>query len=84
MTWKELLIRHDAFQIDRWWPVAVLASQLYNIQTILVNIHSKKKMKPKTPVDFHPCMEPGSGQRKIRKSNFGVLKMLGNAMTTKR
>lgn len=86
MTLKELVLQWDAYQIDRWWHTALLAQQLYNIQTILVNALSKKsKMKPKNITEFHPYVEKSKpAMTRITKKNFGLLKVIGNALCAKK
>jgi hypothetical protein len=86
MTLRELLTRHDAHQINAWWPIAILACHLYNLQTIVINAASgKAKAKPKQPSAFHPYLDSTSvGKRKITPKGISVLKAIGNAMCARR
>lgn len=86
MTLRELLIEHDAYQIDRWWHTAFITSQLYNLQTIVINALSRKggKMKPKEPSELHPFVEHKVRGQKVTAATIGILKNLGNAMVGKK
>lgn len=85
MTMKELIIRHDAYLLDRWWGIAVLSSHLYNLQTIVHNaLTTRHKMKPKSPAEMHPFLNPDARKRKITPRNISLLKAIGNAMCSRR
>lgn len=81
MTLRELIISHDAVQVERWWHTSLIASQLYNLQTLVYNgLGGKKRMPPKSASDLHPFVNPKPTGIKVSKKNFSVLKALGNAM----
>ena len=84
MTLRELVIQHDAYQIDRWWHTAFISSHLYNLQIVVCNALSKgAKHKPKPPSEFHPFIKQQKQGMRITAKTIGVLKSLGNAICRK-
>jgi len=84
-TWtlRELYVRHDAYQIERWWHTAFIVCSVYNLQTIVANaLSSKSRMRPKTPSEFHPFVDSSNapGKMKITKKNISFLKGLAGAL----
>ena len=84
MTLKDLMISYDMFLLEKWDHTATLASLTYNLTTVVINITSKSKIKPRAMTEFHPYREKKQKGMKINPGNIKALKGIANVLAGNR
>lgn len=79
------MLAHDAVLLERWDHTASIQANIYNLTTVVVNAASgKSKLKPRSPLDFHPYRSsPRKGLRITPENAKSTLWMLGNLIAAK-
>jgi hypothetical protein len=79
MTLRELVIRHDTYQLDEWDHTATIATKLHNLTIMVANMVSKRKQRFASVYEFHPYRESKIPGIKITHENFHLLKLIAGA-----
>jgi hypothetical protein len=83
LTLRQLVIQYDTALVNEWDHTAMLCCMLHNLNVTVQNLVTRRKLRPKTLYDFHPFREkPNTLGLKITKKNFGILKLIGNALVS--
>lgn len=67
----------DARLLEDWDHTASIQASIYNLTTVVMNIASKARVKPKTMFDFHPFRKKKVQGVNINTGNFNKLRSLG-------
>jgi hypothetical protein len=82
LSLRELVIRYDAFLLDRWDHTSSIVAQLANVISTVNNLVATQKIKPKGMMDVHPYRK--RPRRGMAVGNISDLKMIGSLMAARR
>jgi hypothetical protein len=82
VTLKTLVVAFEGRQVYEWNHTAHLCSYTYNLMVMVSSLTGKSRMKPKSPIEFHPLLSSRESRgRSIGQKNFQDLrKIVGGAM----
>lgn len=76
IDYRELIIRYDAFIFARWDHTAMIAAMLDGVSCMINNTQSKKKIRPKGFLAFHPLRKKSHGRKGAIRFDASNLKSL--------
>ena len=80
LTLRELTVCYDAYVLDRWDHTASLSVLVFNLTALVSGLGGKSRIRPRSMYDFHPYRTAPRRGLRITTENFGVLRMIGNAL----